>query len=195
MEPMAGGPLKVLLVTSALLFSIGLVGFLSRRNMILMFLCTELMFQAAALAFVANGSPYTYAKGIPLPIAPEADCPGAPKGSQGGSYWGYRVNGKDVVVLLESWKPDGRKTPPPRTIAAIIPKPPAGGQVYGTTLNNGCAIGDVCLTGNLTLSNLLSIAGDSDHVGMPIDIRLDGTTISAAATDLRATGDIAIGMS
>jgi diacylglycerol kinase family enzyme len=27
----------------------------------------------AALAFVANGSPYTYAKRIPLPIAPEAD--------------------------------------------------------------------------------------------------------------------------
>jgi diacylglycerol kinase family enzyme len=26
----------------------------------------------AALAFVANGSPYTYAKGLPLPIAPEA---------------------------------------------------------------------------------------------------------------------------
>ena len=27
----------------------------------------------AALAFVANGSPYTYAKGLPLPIAPEAE--------------------------------------------------------------------------------------------------------------------------
>ena len=27
----------------------------------------------AAFAFVANGSPYTYAKGIPLPIAPEAE--------------------------------------------------------------------------------------------------------------------------
>ena len=27
----------------------------------------------AAFAFVANGSPYTYAKGIPLPIAPDAD--------------------------------------------------------------------------------------------------------------------------
>lgn len=54
-EAMGGGPLRVVLVTSALLFSIGLVGFLSRRNMILMFLCTELMFQAAALAFVAFG--------------------------------------------------------------------------------------------------------------------------------------------
>jgi diacylglycerol kinase family enzyme len=27
----------------------------------------------AAFAFVANGAPYTYAKGLPLPIAPEAD--------------------------------------------------------------------------------------------------------------------------
>jgi NADH-quinone oxidoreductase subunit K len=43
------------LLLSVLLFAIGLVGFLSRRNMILMFLCTELMFQAAALAFVAFG--------------------------------------------------------------------------------------------------------------------------------------------
>jgi diacylglycerol kinase family enzyme len=30
-------------------------------------------FGRAAFAFVANGSPYTYAKRIPLPIAPEAD--------------------------------------------------------------------------------------------------------------------------
>ena len=41
------------LVLSAALFVIGLVGFLSRRNLIIMFLCTELMFQAAAIAFVA----------------------------------------------------------------------------------------------------------------------------------------------
>jgi diacylglycerol kinase family enzyme len=27
----------------------------------------------AALAFIANGSPYTYARGLPLPIAPEAE--------------------------------------------------------------------------------------------------------------------------
>ena len=40
---------------SALLFTIGLIGFLVRRNMILMFLCTEIMFQAAALAFIAFG--------------------------------------------------------------------------------------------------------------------------------------------
>ncbi len=43
------------LLMSALLFTCGLVGFLSRRNMIIMFLCTELMFQAAALAMIAFG--------------------------------------------------------------------------------------------------------------------------------------------
>ena len=43
------------LLTSAALFVIGLIGFLTRRNMIVMFLCTELMFQAAAIAMVAFG--------------------------------------------------------------------------------------------------------------------------------------------
>jgi NADH-quinone oxidoreductase subunit K len=50
-----GATINVALLMSALLFVIGLVGFLSRRNMILMFLCTELMFQAAALAMIAFG--------------------------------------------------------------------------------------------------------------------------------------------
>lgn len=49
------GPLALVLLLSAALFAIGLVGFLARRNMILMFLCTELMFQGAALAMVAFG--------------------------------------------------------------------------------------------------------------------------------------------
>lgn len=43
------------LLVSALLFTCGLIGFLSRRNMIIMFLCTELMFQGAALAMIAFG--------------------------------------------------------------------------------------------------------------------------------------------
>ncbi len=41
------------LIVSAVLFVIGLLGFLIRRNMIVMFLCTELMFQAAAIAMIA----------------------------------------------------------------------------------------------------------------------------------------------
>lgn len=48
-------PLGHYLLTSTALFVIGLVGFLTRRNMIVMFLCTELMFQAAAIAMVAFG--------------------------------------------------------------------------------------------------------------------------------------------
>jgi NADH-quinone oxidoreductase subunit K len=43
------------LIVSGLLLAIGLVGFLVRRNLIVMFLCTELMFQGAAVAFVAIG--------------------------------------------------------------------------------------------------------------------------------------------
>jgi NADH-quinone oxidoreductase subunit K len=31
----------------------GVIGFLTRRNLIVMFLCTELMFQAAGLALIA----------------------------------------------------------------------------------------------------------------------------------------------
>jgi len=46
-------------------------------------------------------------------------------GADGASYWGYRIEGNDVVVLLEAWKPSR-----PRTLGAIIPKPGVGGQVY-----------------------------------------------------------------
>jgi NADH-quinone oxidoreductase subunit K len=42
-------------VVSAIMFAIGLVGFLTRRNLIIMFLCTELMFQAAGIALIAFG--------------------------------------------------------------------------------------------------------------------------------------------
>ena len=41
------------LVVSALLFSLGLVGILTRRNVLMILLCIELMFNAANLAFVA----------------------------------------------------------------------------------------------------------------------------------------------
>jgi NADH-quinone oxidoreductase subunit K len=41
------------LAVGAILFAIGLVGFLARRNMIMMFLCTEIMFQGVAVNLVA----------------------------------------------------------------------------------------------------------------------------------------------
>ena len=41
------------LFVSAVMFVLGLIGFLTRRNLIIMFLCTELMFQAAGIALIA----------------------------------------------------------------------------------------------------------------------------------------------
>ena len=41
------------LAVGAILFAIGLVGFMSRRNMIMIFLCTEIMFQGIAINLVA----------------------------------------------------------------------------------------------------------------------------------------------
>jgi NADH-quinone oxidoreductase subunit K len=54
-QPMHAATLNHYLLISALMFIIGLIGFLTRRNLIIMFLCTELMFQAAGIALVAFG--------------------------------------------------------------------------------------------------------------------------------------------
>ncbi len=40
-------------IVGAVLFALGLVGFLSRRNLIIIFLCTELMFQGVIVNLVA----------------------------------------------------------------------------------------------------------------------------------------------
>jgi NADH-quinone oxidoreductase subunit K len=41
------------LLVGAVLFVLGLIGFLSRRNLIVIFLCTEMMFQGVAVSLVA----------------------------------------------------------------------------------------------------------------------------------------------
>ena len=46
------------LLVGALLFGIGIIGFLSRRNMILMFLSAELMLQGVSLSLIAWGRFY-----------------------------------------------------------------------------------------------------------------------------------------
>jgi NADH-quinone oxidoreductase subunit K len=51
--PMAQATLAHYLAVSAIMFGLGLIGFLTRRNLIIMFLCTELMFQAAGIALIA----------------------------------------------------------------------------------------------------------------------------------------------
>jgi NADH-quinone oxidoreductase subunit K len=43
------------LAVGAILFGIGMIGFMTRRNLIVMFLCTELMFQGVAINFIAFG--------------------------------------------------------------------------------------------------------------------------------------------
>ena len=43
------------LAVGAILFVIGLIGFMTRRNLIVLFLCTELMFQGVAINFIAFG--------------------------------------------------------------------------------------------------------------------------------------------
>ncbi|MBI1930739.1 NADH-quinone oxidoreductase subunit NuoK [Candidatus Poribacteria bacterium] len=45
--------LKYYLILSALLFTVGVTGVLIRRNAIIIFMCIELMLNAANLAFVA----------------------------------------------------------------------------------------------------------------------------------------------
>ena len=47
--------LQYYLILSALLFTIGVIGVLIRRNAIIIFMCIELMLNAANLAFVAIG--------------------------------------------------------------------------------------------------------------------------------------------
>ena len=41
------------LAVGAIMFVIGLIGFATRRNLIVMFLCTELMFQGVAINLIA----------------------------------------------------------------------------------------------------------------------------------------------
>lgn len=57
-EPMHAVTLFHYVLVSAVMFCIGLIGFITRRNLIIMFLCTELMFQAAGIALVSFGRFY-----------------------------------------------------------------------------------------------------------------------------------------
>jgi NADH-quinone oxidoreductase subunit K len=50
------GTLPVYVILGAVLFSLGVAGFLVRRNIIIMFLCTELMFQGVILNLLGFGS-------------------------------------------------------------------------------------------------------------------------------------------
>ena len=55
--------LQQYLAIGAILFVIGLIGFMTRRNLIVLFLCTEIMFQGVALNFVAFSRYYANLEG------------------------------------------------------------------------------------------------------------------------------------
>lgn len=69
-------------------------------------------------------------------------CPDAPKDGLGASYWGYRMAGQDVIVVVESAR-DGR----PVTSGAIIPKPAGNGRVLVEPLNARVPYGQSLATG------------------------------------------------
>jgi NADH-quinone oxidoreductase subunit K len=56
-------PLSYYLVLSALLFAIGVAGFLVKRNIITIFMCIELMLNGVNLAFVAFANQYNLIEG------------------------------------------------------------------------------------------------------------------------------------
>lgn len=56
-------PLTYPLILSALLFTIGMVGVMIRRNAIMLFMCVELMLNAANITFVAFARHYALLDG------------------------------------------------------------------------------------------------------------------------------------
>ena len=56
------------MVLAALMFVIGLAGFMTRRNLIVMFLATEIMFQGVALNLIALGRYYMNMNGAAFTI-------------------------------------------------------------------------------------------------------------------------------
>jgi len=79
-----------------------------------------------------------------LAFEPEEGCSGGPPDSNGASYWGYRIEGDDVIVLLEPLVKG-----PPRTVGAVLPRPPNDGQVYVAPVKAGLPYG-LPLSGNGT---------------------------------------------
>ena len=56
-------PMEHGLILAALLFALGLIGIIVRRNILYMLMCVEVMMNASALAFVSAGSRWGAADG------------------------------------------------------------------------------------------------------------------------------------
>ena len=62
-DTLATVPLEHALILAGVLFSLGLLGILVRRNILFVLMSIEIMMNAAALAFVASGSRWGQADG------------------------------------------------------------------------------------------------------------------------------------
>lgn len=124
-------------------------------------------------------------------------CQGEPKKSLGASYWGYRLSGNDVVVLVEAAR-GGR----PLTNGAIIPKPVGNGQVlvapaskklpYGRSLDGKglCRIGNPGQVRTTPFTEL-EIGSDAPAKGSGATPPVAGAFRSdGSATDLPSTIEI-----
>jgi hypothetical protein len=88
---------------------------------------------ASDAAFQWRGARPTIDPGAQLVVALGSEgisCDKAPADSLGASYWGYRVSGNDVVVVVETARA-GR----PVTHGAIVPKPGPSGRVLVAPLD------------------------------------------------------------
>ncbi len=56
-------PLDYYIILSAFLFAIGAIGVITRRNLLMILLCVEVMLNAAGLAFIVAGSRWAQADG------------------------------------------------------------------------------------------------------------------------------------
>ena len=119
------------LVLAALIFTIGAVGLLIRRNPLVMFMCVELMLNAVNLSFVA------FARSLD---------------DVAGQWWllytgyenGYTAFGKQSLLLPVEWTADGwPRIVPGLTATDILPMPAGENVGHGMPLSDDFAASEI----------------------------------------------------
>lgn len=131
-------PLHNFLVVGTALFALGAIGFLARRNLIVMFLCAEMMLQGVTINLVAFARYHgnLHGQAFTLFILTVAACEAGValaliltlyrrRGSLDVSLWQeLREPGQDPTVDEEPLPPEEPEEPPPHlTPAGHEPKP------------------------------------------------------------------------
>jgi NADH-quinone oxidoreductase subunit K len=113
------------LIVGALLFGIGLVGFFSRRNMIVMFLCAEMMLQGVSVSLVAWGRYHNDWGGqvLVIFILTVAACEAAIALAVVLSL--FHKSGNLDVTVWQNLREDNLAPFVDRDISATVPKPEA----------------------------------------------------------------------